>query len=118
MALPVMFVTQFHTWPVVVAFLFWALFVADGFIVMGLHIGARIYGKDQAGMAGGIATGSWGAVLAIVLPIYGRLIDSKNFEAIFTSMSLIPLAGTLVWLFLSKPWAGNPRPVAVVTEVL
>ena len=85
---------------------------------MGLHIGARVYGKDQAGMAGGIATGSWGAVLAIVLPIYGRLIDSKNFEAIFTSMSLIPLAGTLVWLWLSRPWAGKPRPVAVVTEVL
>lgn len=118
MALPVMFVTEFHTWPVVVAFLFWALFVADGFIVMGLHIGARIYGKDQAGMAGGIATGSWGAVLAIVLPIYGRLIDSRNFEAIFTSMSLIPLAGTLVWLFLSWPRAGDRRPIAVVTEVL
>jgi hypothetical protein len=57
-------------------------------------------------------------VLAIVLPIYGRLIDSRNFEAIFTSMSLIPLAGTLVWLFLSRPQAGDRRPVAVVTEVL
>jgi len=86
--------------------------------VMGLHIGARIYGKSQAGMAAGIATGSWGAVLAILLPIYGRLIDSKNFDAIFISMSLIPLAGTLVWLWLSRPWASNRRPVEVATEVL
>ena len=117
LALPVMFVTQFHTWPVVVAFLFWALFVADGFIVMGLHIGARVYGKDQSGMAGGIATGSWGAVLAILLPIYGRLIDSRNFSAIFISMSLLPLAGTLVWLWLSKPWASQRRPTGLSAEV-
>jgi MFS transporter, ACS family, hexuronate transporter len=118
LALPVMFVTRFHTWPVVVAFLFWSLFVADGFIVMGLHIGARVYGKDQSGMAGGIATGSWGAVLAVLLPIYGRLIDSRNFSAIFISMSLLPLAGTLVWLWLSRPWAAKHRPMAVATEVL
>jgi hypothetical protein len=103
---------------VVVAFLFLALLVSDGFIVMGLQNGARINGKYNAGMAAGIATGSWGAVLAIVLPKYGRLIDTKNFEAIFTSMSLIPLAGTVVWLFLSWPRAGKQRPVAVVTEVL
>jgi hypothetical protein len=69
---------------------------------MGLHIGARIYGKDQAGMAGGIATGSWGAVLAVLLPIYGRLIDSRNFSAIFISMSLLPLIGILIWLWLSR----------------
>jgi ACS family hexuronate transporter-like MFS transporter len=117
LALPVVFVTRFHSWPIVVAFLFWSMFIADGFIVMGLHIGARVYPKHQVGMAGGIATGSWGAVLAVLLPIYGRLIDSKSFDAIFISMSLIPLAGTLIWLWLSLPWAKSRQPVPVATEV-
>ena len=118
MALPVMFVTRFHSWPVVVVFLFWALFVADGFIVMGLHIGARIYGRDQSGMAGGIATGSWGAVLAILLPVYGRLIDARNFSAIFISMSLLPLAGTLIWLWLSRHRTSQTLPAEIAAEVL
>jgi ACS family hexuronate transporter-like MFS transporter len=108
LALPVMFVTQFHSWPVVVAFLFWSMFIADGFIVMGLHIGVRVYPKDQSGMAGGIATGSWGAVLAIVLPVYGRLIDAREFGTIFVTMSLLPLAGTMIFAWLSLPWGGRP----------
>ena len=68
-------------------------------------------------MAGGVAAGSWGAVLAILLPIYGRLIDSRNFSAIFISMSLLPLAGTFVWLWLSRPWESQRRPAEIAPEV-
>lgn len=104
MALPVAFTGYFHSWPVVVAFFSWAMFVADGFIVMGLHVGVRVYPKDQSGMAAGIGGGAWSMVLALILPTYGKWIDAQLFERIFVTMSVIPLLGTLVFLWLSAPW--------------
>ncbi|MGH9593481.1 MAG: MFS transporter, partial [Bryobacteraceae bacterium] len=109
LALPSAFVTMVHSWQAVLALFLWAMFVADGFIVMGLHVGARVFTKDEAGLAGGIGGGAWSMVLAVVLPLYGKLIDAKNFTPIFVSMSLFPLAGTLIFLMLSKPWARGRR---------
>jgi MFS family permease len=109
LALPSAFVTMVHSWQAVLALFLWAMFVGDGFIVMGLHVGARVFTKDEAGLAGGIGGGAWSMVLAVVLPLYGRLIDAKNFTPIFVTMSLFPLAGTLIFLLLSKPWAKGNR---------
>ncbi len=110
LSLPSAFVTMVDSWQAVLALFLWAMFVADGFIVMGLHIGARVFTKDEAGLAGGIGGGSWSMVLAVVLPLYGGLIDAKNFTPIFVSMALFPLAGTLLYLWLSKPWANGNKP--------
>jgi len=86
----------------VVAFFLWAMFIGDGFIVMGLHVGARVFPRDQAGMAAGIGGGSWSMVLALVLPVYGRWIDAKLYVPIFVTMSLLPLFGTLIFIWLSR----------------
>jgi len=110
LALPSAFVTMVDSWQAVLALFLWAMFVADGFIVMGLHIGARVFTKDEAGLAGGIGGGSWSMVLAVVLPLYGGWIDAKNFTPIFVTMSLFPLAGTLLFMMLSKPWANGNKP--------
>jgi sugar phosphate permease len=110
LALPSAFVTVFHSWEAVLALFLWAMFVGDGFIVMGLHIGSRVWTKDEAGLAGGIGGGAWSAVLAVVLPLYGAWIDSRNFTPIFVTMSLLPLAGTLLFILLSRPWANGNRP--------
>ena len=110
LALPVAFSTMLTSWQAVLAMFLWSMFVADGFIVMGLHIGSRVFTKDEAGLAGGIGGGSWSAVLAIMLPIYGKLIDVKNFTPIFVSMALFPLVGTLLFIVLSKPWANGNKP--------
>jgi ACS family hexuronate transporter-like MFS transporter len=107
LALPVALVTQFHSWQVVVGFFLWAMFVADGFIVMGLHVGARVFPKEQSGMVAGIGGGAWSMVLAGVLPLYGKWIDGQTYLPIFVTMSLLPLLGTLIFLWLSLPWAGK-----------
>ena len=109
LALPSAFVTMAHSWQAVLALFLWAMFIGDGFIVMGLHVGARVFTKDEAGLAGGIGGGAWSMVLAVVLPLYGRLIDARNFTPIFVSMALFPLAGTLVFMLLSKPWANGKQ---------
>lgn len=45
------------------------MFVADGFVVMSLRQGVRIYGSDQTAVAAGLGVGSWSAVQAILLPM-------------------------------------------------
>ena len=105
LSLPVAFVTFAHTWQVVIALFFWATFVADGFVVMSLRVGSRIYPKDRAAMVAGVGSGSWGAVQAVILPIYGKWFDWEWYTVCFVSMALLPAVGTLLWLWLSKPWA-------------
>ena len=103
LALPTALVTFTDSLPVVLALFLWATFVADGFVVMSLRVGADIYPRDQVAMAGGIGSAAWSAVAAIVVPIYMRFIAAGSYTEIFVSVSLLPLVGTLLWLWISKP---------------
>lgn len=103
LALPSALVTAIHSWPVVLALFFWATFVADGFVVLSLRVGSHLYPRDQTAMVGGIGSGSWSAVLAVLLPVWGHWFDLKLYGAVFVSMSLLPTLGTLLWYWLSRP---------------
>jgi MFS transporter, ACS family, hexuronate transporter len=112
LALPSVLVTQTNSVPVVLALLFWATFVADGFVVTSLRVGIRIYPSDRTAMVAGIGSGSWSAVQAIVQPVYGRMVDLQWFGTIFLTMSLLPILGTALWFWLSnKPelWRKEPQ---------
>jgi ACS family hexuronate transporter-like MFS transporter len=102
LALPSALITRTNSWVVAVAFFFWAMFIADGFVVMSLRVGARLYPLSQAGLVAGIGSGSWAAVQAIVLPVYGRWFSHQQYEAIFVSMSLLPVVGTGLWMWLNR----------------
>jgi ACS family hexuronate transporter-like MFS transporter len=103
LAAPVALVTTISSWAAVLGVFFWALFVADGFVVMSLRVGARIYPPNQTALVGGIGSGSWSAVLVLLLPVYGRFFDRHWYAAAFVSMSLLPIIGTALWLWLSSP---------------
>jgi ACS family hexuronate transporter-like MFS transporter len=103
LALPAALATQTKSLWAVLALLFWSTFVADGFVVMSLRVGTRLYPAGMAGLVAGVGSGSWSMVQAIVQPVYGHWVDLEWFGAIFVSMSLMPLAGTLLWWWLSKP---------------
>jgi predicted MFS family arabinose efflux permease len=102
LSFPVALITLTNSLAVVLGLLFWATFVADGFVVLSLRVGTRIYPRDRTAMVAGIGSASWSAVQAIVLPIYGRLVDLQAFSMIFITMSLLPVAGTAMWLWLSR----------------
>src|SRR5262245_35772697 len=101
LALPSLLVTQTNSLALVIALLFWATFIADGFVVTSLRVGMRIYPSDRTAMVAGIGSGSWSAVQALVLPIYGRWVDQRWFGTIFVTMSLLPILGTTLWFWLS-----------------
>jgi MFS transporter, ACS family, hexuronate transporter len=102
LALPSIFVTQTHSLAFVLALLFWATFVADGFVVISVRVGMRIYPADRTAMVAGIGSGSWSAVQALVLPVYGQWVDLRRFGTIFVTMSLLPILGTALWFLLSR----------------
>jgi MFS transporter, ACS family, hexuronate transporter len=105
LALPTALVTAIHSWPIVLALFFWATFIADGFVVLSLRVGSYLYPRDQTAMVGGIGSGSWSAVLAIILPVWGHWFDLKWYGAVFVSASLFPVLGTALWFWLSRPEA-------------
>ena len=49
-------------------------------------------------MIAGIGIGAWSAVLAVLLPLWGRWFDRKMCGATFLMMSVMPLLGTTLWL--------------------
>ena len=107
LSLPTAFMTLTNSWVIAIALFTWSTFIADGFVVMSLRVGSRIFPPDRIGMVAGIGSGSWGAVQAVIQPVYGAWFDRQWYAATFISMSLLPLVGTLLWLWLSKPRAAN-----------
>jgi ACS family hexuronate transporter-like MFS transporter len=107
LSLPTAFMTLTHSWVVAIALFTWSTFIADGFVVMSLRVGSRIFPSDRIGMVAGIGSGSWGAVQAVIQPVYGAWFDRQWYAATFISMSLLPVAGTLLWLWLSRPRAAT-----------
>ena len=103
LALPTAFVTQINSLAIVLALFFWATFIADGFVVLSLRVGSHLYPRDQTAMVGGIGSGSWSLVLAVILPVWGRWFDQKSYEAVFVSAALFPILGTAIWFWLSRP---------------
>jgi MFS transporter, ACS family, hexuronate transporter len=103
LALPSALVTQTGSLSLVLALFFWATFIADGFVVLSLRVGSHLYPRGQTALVGGIGSGAWSAVLAMIVPLYGRWFDHKWYGAVFVSMSLLPLLGTGIWLWLSRP---------------
>ena len=107
LSLPTAFMTLTHSWIIAIALFTWSTFIADGFVVMSLRVGSRIFPPDRIGMVAGIGSGSWGAVQAVIQPVYGAWFDRQWYAATFISMSLLPLAGTLLWLWLSRSQAAS-----------
>jgi ACS family hexuronate transporter-like MFS transporter len=103
-------VTKTQSWIAALAFFSWGMFIAVAFIVMSLHLGARAYPRDETGMVAGIGSGAWSAVVAILLPIYGRWFDLQWYAATFVSLSLIPILGTALWWWIGRAETGRMQP--------
>ncbi len=91
----------------VMALLFLSMFAASGFIILPVAWAARVYSSDQAGLVAGLGAGAWSLMVAVIMPVFGRLFDLARFDAGFLLASLFPLAGYLTWRTLSG--ASQPR---------
>ncbi len=82
--------------------MFLAMFVASGFVVLAVAYATRVYSSDNAGLIAGAGAGSWSAVVALVMPYFGRLFDQHRYSTAFWIATAIPVAGYGLWITLSS----------------
>ena len=116
LALPGGTIAWFHSSAAAIALLAATMFAAAGFVVVALRTGALNFATDQRSMAAGIASGSFSATVAIVMPICGHLFDAHLYSRAFLFVALLPLLGTIIWwLFPVRVASVSSRiPVEIV----
>ena len=102
LCLPLATITWYHSAPLAIALLAFTLFASGGLVVVTLRTGALAYPPNQKSAAAGIASSSFSAGVAILLPVCGRFFDAHQYGNAFTLVGVLPLLGTLIWLLLGS----------------
>jgi ACS family hexuronate transporter-like MFS transporter len=87
---------------IVMAGMFFAMFVAAGFIILSISYGTSAFPASQSGLIAGAGAGSWSAAVALVMPVFGRLFDQGRYEHAFLMATVFPIAGYAGWRLLSR----------------
>jgi ACS family hexuronate transporter-like MFS transporter len=95
--------------PLVMALLFLAMFAASGFIILTVGWATRVYSADHSGLIAGLGAGAWSLMVAIIMPVFGRLFDQARFGAGFALASGFPALGFASWWALSRLRNGVAR---------
>jgi ACS family hexuronate transporter-like MFS transporter len=86
----------------VLAALFLAMFVAAGFIIVGIAYATHVFSTRQSGFIAGVGAGSWSALVALCMPLFGRLFDAHAYDRAFALAAATPAAGAALWLLLHR----------------
>jgi ACS family hexuronate transporter-like MFS transporter len=103
LGLPLIALPEFRNSAVVLGLMFWAMFIASGYVVLSLRTSAMVYPKEQTGLVAGIGAGSWSALVAMVLPTFGHMFDMKHYANAFLFAGIVPVIGTICWWALTAP---------------
>ena len=91
-----------------------ATFAASGFVIVGLAYAARVFSIRDAALVAGIGAGSWSALLALLMPVFGRFFDQHAYGSAFALATAAPVVGLLAWGAIDR--AGeredHPRPAS------
>ncbi|MBM3773962.1 MAG: MFS transporter [Acidobacteria bacterium] len=114
LSLPLALVPSMDSVWLVLAEMFFAMFLAGGFVTLGIAYATHVYSRAHAGLIAGIGAGSWSAAVALAMPIAGRLFDQHRYDIAFLIPAVTPLIGYSGWLALQK--LPVRRPQAAVTS--
>ena len=90
--------------------LFWAMFVAGGNVIVSISYATRVFGSANSGLLAGLGAGSWSALVALVMPWFGRMMDQHRFAEAFGLATLLPVLGFCVWLWVNRARRAAPAP--------
>jgi ACS family hexuronate transporter-like MFS transporter len=81
--------------------LFFAMFVASGFVIAAIAYATRVFSAAHAAYVAGLGAGGWSAMIALVMPLFGRLFDHRAYALAFAIAAFAPVLGTLAWWWAS-----------------
>jgi ACS family hexuronate transporter-like MFS transporter len=90
------------SFPLALAQFFLAMFVASAFQLLIISYGAELFSRSHAGYIAGLASGAYGAGLAVSMPLFGRLFDLKAYDVAFATAALCPVLGYLGFTLLTR----------------
>ncbi|MCC6368522.1 MAG: MFS transporter [Bryobacterales bacterium] len=82
--------------------LFFAMFIAGGFVIISVAYATSAYSSDHAGFLAGLGAGSWSALVALTMPWFGRLFDAHAYPAAFALAAAFPVMGWAIWCLLTR----------------
>jgi ACS family hexuronate transporter-like MFS transporter len=90
-----------QTWLVLLE-MFFAMFVIVGFVVPSVSYATHVYGAERSGLLAGIGAGSYGAIVALTMPVFGRLFDMHRYDIAFALAAILPAFGYLGWAWINR----------------
>lgn len=102
LGLPLALLPTSGSFSIALAQFFLAMFVASAFQLLVISYGAEIFSRAHAGYIAGLASGAYGAALAILMPLFGKLFDLNAYGMAFTVAALCPVLGYVGFTLLTK----------------
>jgi len=112
LSLPLAAVPYTTSFPLAMFEMFFAMFIAAGFIIGTVSYATTAFGLRDSAFLAGLGAGSWSALVAVIMPVAGRLFDEKAYGAAFLLAAVFPVAGWAIWLGLNRE-----RPVTLEGHV-
>jgi ACS family hexuronate transporter-like MFS transporter len=101
LSLPLGIVSQAGAVWLAMAGLFFAMWIAAGFVILAIAYATEVFPVSQSGLIAGAGAGSWSAVVALAMPVFGRLFDQANYDAAFALAAVFPLLGYAGWRWMA-----------------
>jgi ACS family hexuronate transporter-like MFS transporter len=102
LAIPFAATPLFASRAVALTLMFLAMFVSAGFVIVSLSEATRRHAADHGAYLAGLGAGSWSALMALAMPIFGRLFDRAEYAEAFAIAAAAPAAGWLCWLAATR----------------
>lgn len=109
--LPLAFTTLNQSFPLTLLFMFLSMFASGGFVITSVAWATYTFSSRNAGLIAGIGAGSWSAVVAALMPLFGALFDRGRYDLAFPIAAACPVIGLGCWLLLM---ARGDKPRATV----
>jgi ACS family hexuronate transporter-like MFS transporter len=108
LSLPLAATPRAHSLAAVLVLLFFAMFVAAGFVIASLAETTRRHASRHSAYLAGLGAGSWSGVMALMMPIFGRLFDRGEYGVAYAITAGAPAFGWLIWRALARMGALGP----------
>src|SRR5262245_30365182 len=102
LSLPLAAVPWMSSTTLVLLEMFVSTFVIVGFVVPAIAYATHVYSPSCSGLVAGIVAGSYGAIVALTMPLFGRLFDIRRYDLAFAIAALLPAVGYAGWAWINR----------------